>query len=157
MKKNKQNQEAETTLPIDTNSDEFKNFKAVLLNRSKSRSANEKLAIELLALKFEMEDYLAANEGEIRLTGDFIRLFMKTVGVKQSKLASYVGLDPSNFSKLLGGERPINHDIAIKLGKIFDVRPVLWLSIQNKNELLQLESSDQETYSKYSLEDLIAS
>ena len=140
---------------MDVDSQEFKEFQAILLNKAKAQSEEKKRAIELLALKFEMEDYLESEQEEVTLAGDFLRSFLKAARVRQNKFASYVGLQPSNLNKVLGGERPISHELALILGNIFSVEPLIWLKVQAKNELKKMAQTNKQEYTKYSLDDLI--
>ena len=62
---------------------------------------------------------------------------------------------PSNLSKLIKGERPVNYDQALIFGKLFNHNPMLWIEIQAKNELKRLLNVKDKKYSFYSLSDLI--
>ena len=46
---------------MDVGTDEFNEFQAMLLNKSKERSSERNNLIELMALKFKMEDYLRSE------------------------------------------------------------------------------------------------
>ena len=144
------------TNEMDTNSNDFDKFQAKLLNRSRERSVEQRRNVELLALKYQIEEYLQSDKNEIKLAGAFLKQYLKTLQIKQTKFANYIGLKPSNLSKLLSGERPINYDLALILGKIFNVNPMLWIEIQAKNELNRLEDAQDKKYYNYSLKDLIS-
>ncbi len=60
------------------------------------------------------------------------------------------------MSKLISGERPINYELALIFGKLFNNDPMLWIEIQAKNELRKLKKARKEKYHNYSLHDLIA-
>ena len=155
-KKIKEPEKGILTNQMDTNSTDFDKFQAKLLNRSRERSVEQKRNVELLALKYKIEEYLESDENEIKLAGTFLKQYLKTLQIKQTKFANYIGLKPSNLSKLLSGERPINYDLALILGKIFNVNPMLWIEIQAKNELNRLERAKDNKYYNYSLKDLIS-
>ncbi len=155
-KKNKEPEKGILTNQMDTNSNDFDKFQAKLLNRSRERSVEQKRNVELLALKYKIEEYLESDENEIKLAGTFLKQYLKTLQIKQTKFANYIGLKPSNLSKLLSGERQINYDLALILGKIFNVNPMLWIEIQAKNELSRLEKAKDNKYYNYSLTDLIS-
>ena len=155
-KKRKEPEKGILTNQMDTNSTDFDKFQAKLLNRSRERSVEQKRNVELLALKYKIEEYLESDENEIKLAGTFLKQYLKTLQIKQTKFANYIGLKPSNLSKLLSGERPINYDLALILGKIFNVNPMLWIEIQAKNELSRLEKAKDNKYYNYSLTDLIS-
>ena len=155
-KKRKEPEKGILTNRMDTNSTDFDKLQAKLLNRSRERSIEQKRNVELLALKYKIEEYLESDENDIKLAGTFLKQYLKTLQIKQTKFANYIGLKPSNLSKLLSGERPINYDLALILGKIFNVNPMLWIEIQAKNELSRLEKAKDNKYYNYSLTDLIS-
>lgn len=103
-----------------------------------------------------MEDYLKSEGQDVRLAGEFLKLYLKTLYIHQNKFAKYIGLNPSNLSKLISGERPINYELALIFGKLFNNDPMLWIEIQAKNELRKLKKARKEKYHNYSLHDLIA-
>lgn len=140
---------------MDVETDDFKKFQAILASKSKERSAAQKRDIELLSLKFKMEDYLAKEEQDVKLPGEFLKQYLKTLGIPQKRFANYININPSNFSKLISGERPINYELAIILGKIFNNSPMLWIEIQAKNELNRIRKVKHNKYRNYSLNDLI--
>ena len=158
MKKNK---EIEPTMGVltnrmDTETNEFDQFQAILLTKSKERSKEQKRHTEIMSLKFKMEDYLKSERQDISLAGEFLKSYLKALQIQQNRFADYIGLKPSNLSKLINGERPINYEMALIFGKIFNIDPMLWIEIQAKNELKKLKTSRSNKYQKYSLSDLIA-
>jgi len=144
------------TNSMDIGTKGFDEFQAILLKKSKDRDAHQMRSIELLSLKYEMEDYIDSQEEEIKSAGYFLKLFLKSLQIQQNNFANYIGLKPSNFSKLLSGERSINYDLALIFGKIFNHNPMLWIKIQAKNELYKLVNTNKGKYYNYSLNDLIS-
>lgn len=140
---------------MDVGTKEFNEFQAILLNKSKERSEKQKKMIELMALKFKMEDYLRAKDKHSKLVGDFLKDYLTTFEIRQNKFAQYIGVRPSNLSKLIKGERSLNHELALVFGSIFDNDPMLWLDIQDKNKLYELSKTKRKEIKKYSLDDLI--
>lgn len=104
-----------------------------------------------------MEDYLNAHDDETPAlsVGDFLRLYIEKLGLKQNQLAKYVGLDPTNFNKILSGSRRINFELSFILSQIFQLDPKVWILIQTKNEYLALKRNKGDYYKQYKLEDLI--
>ena len=143
------------TNQMDTGTNEFNEFQAILLNKSKERSTAQKREIELLALKFKMEDYIESEGQDVKLPGEFLKQYLKTLEIPQKKFADYINLNPSNLSKLISGERPINYELALIFGKIFNNDPILWIEIQVKNELKKIKNVKHKKYRNYSLNDLI--
>lgn len=140
---------------MDIGTREFNEFQAILLNKSKERSSEQKKLIELMSLKFKMEDYLNSKDKHSKLVGDFLKAYLKAFEIRQNKFAQYIGVRPSNLNKLIKGERPLNHELALVFGKIFRNDPMLWLEIQDKNKLYELSKIKRKEIKKYSLDDLI--
>lgn len=141
---------------MNTNSTEFDEFQAILLNKSRLRSSKQKRNVELLALQYNIEDYINTDNQDIKLVGDFLKQYLKALQIQQNKFANYIGLKPSNLSKLITGERQINYNLALIFGKIFNISPMLWIEIQAKNELNKIEKAKNKEYYNYSLNDLIS-
>lgn len=148
-------EESALTTKMDIGTKEFDDFQAILLNKSRQRSENQKRRIDLLTFKYRMEDYINSETNEIKPIGDFLKAILKLLHIQQNTFANYIGLKPSNLSKLLNGERSINYDLALIFGRLFNHNPMLWIEIQAKNEINRLERSDKNKYSGYSLNDLI--
>jgi len=144
------------TNSMDIGTKGFDEFQAILLKKSKNRDAHQMRSIELLSLKYEMEDYIDSQKEELKSAGYFLKLFLKSLQIQQNNFANYIGLKPSNFSKLISGERSINYDLALIFGKIFNHNPMLWIKIQAKNELYKLVNTNKGKYYNYSLNDLIS-
>lgn len=140
---------------MDVNTKEFNEFQAILLNKSKERSNERKKIIELMALKVKMEDYLNSEDKHSKLVGDFLKAYLNAFDIRQNKFAHYIGIRPSNLTKLIKGERSLNHEMALIFGTIFGNDPMLWLDIQDKNKLYKLSKIKRNEMKKYSLDDLI--
>lgn len=155
MKKQEINKKQVLTDRMDVESREFSEFQAILLNESNKRSNERKIEIELMALKFKMEDYLNSRDKHTQLVGYFLKAYLDTFEIKQNKFAEYIGLKPSNLSKLISGERSLSHKMALVFGDIFGNDPRLWLDIQDKNKLDKLSEAKSKEIKKYSLDDLL--
>lgn len=155
--KKKFNEPKETVLTkrMDVNTQGFDDFQAILLRKSNDRTENQRRKIDLLTLKYQMEDYLSVMESTEKSAGDFLKMILNTLKVQQKQFAEYIGIKPSNLSKLIKGERSINYDLALIFGKLFNHDPMLWIEIQAKNELNRLLRAEQKKYSIYSLNDLL--
>ena len=157
LDKNLEPKQGVLTNPIDFDTKAFKELQTIILEKAKKLSENEKRQIELFALQIKMEDYLKADISSEHLIeiGDFLRRYLEKLKVKQNKFASYIGLKPSNFSKILSGDRKINLELAFVLGHLFEVEPLLWIQIQLKNEYLKLKSEKEQVARQYRLSDLV--
>lgn len=156
MKKRiEETQENMLTQRMDVGTQGFDDFQAILLSKSRKRTENQKRRIDLLTIKYEMEDYLNLDKSEVKSVGEFLKNILKTLKIQQKQFAEYLGLKPSNLSKLISGERTVNYDLALIFGRLFNHNPMLWIEIQAKNELNRLLHAERKKYSVYSLNDLV--
>jgi plasmid maintenance system antidote protein VapI len=158
MRKIKQLEEPEFGLiaaPVNTDAKDFIRHQAMILNHINSQSGEERLTIELLALKFKMLDYLNSDNSEIVTCGDFLRFHLNLLNVSQKNFAKFIEFDSSVISKILKGERGISPELSLKLGRLFPAEPLLWLEIEAKNELRRLLKINPVSFEKYSLSALL--
>ena len=148
-------QEGMLTQSMDPGTKGFDDFQAILLKKSRDRGEDQKLRINLLTLKYKMEEYLTSNKTEEKSAGEFLKTILKTLQIQQNQFASYIGLKPSNLSKLISGERTINYDLALIFGRLFNHEAMLWIEIQAKNEMNKLLHAERNKYAVYSLNDLV--
>ena len=136
---------------------EFKELQIFIRNRANSLNEKQKLQLELFALQVRLEDYLNSHEDEnhIVTVGEFLRLYIDKLDLKQNKFAKYIGLNPTNFNKILSGNRKVNFELSFMLSQIFNLDPKVWMLIQVKNEYLKLKKSKAKYFEKFKLEDLI--
>ena len=99
---NKQSKEGVLTISMNVNTKEFNEFQVLLTDKAKSLTETQRLNIELFSLQLQLEDYLNSNEKTTQLisVGDFLRRYLNKLDIKQNRLAKYIGLQPSNFSKI---------------------------------------------------------
>jgi len=148
-------QEGRLTHSMDVGTKGFNDFQAILLKKSMQRTENQELRINLLTLKYQMEDYLTSDKTEEKSAGEFLKVILKTLQIQQNQFAEYIGLKPSNLSKLIKGERTINYDLALIFSRLFNHEAMLWIEIQAKNELNKLLHAKRNKYAVYSLNDLV--
>jgi len=82
--KNKDHQNAVLTERMDIGSKEFSEFQAIILNQSREQSEKQKRKVELLALKFRMEDYVHSNDMEIKNVGYFLKNCLTLLGITRN-------------------------------------------------------------------------
>ncbi|MEL6624784.1 MAG: helix-turn-helix transcriptional regulator [Bacteroidota bacterium] len=142
---------------MDTSSREFQEFQLLLSQKAKSIDRPHALNRELFAIRVKMEDYVRSTDGntEILTVGSFLRLYLKALSIKQNKFAIYIGLKPSNFSKILSGSRKLNMEQSMILGHLFNIDPKIWIQIQLKNEYRQLKEKKSAFIQRFKLDDLI--
>lgn len=136
---------------VDINSKGYQALHAAILLKAGNQTAEEKRNIDLNTIKFKMMDYLEDESLEEVLLGTFIKEYLSVLKVKQKVFAAYINWNPGNLTKLLNGERKVNYELAMILGNTFNVDPSLWLRIQDKNELVQLQKVNASKFTAYSL------
>ena len=142
------------TESMDIGTKEFEDFTLLIRSKVSETPKSDRVKIALLGLKFQMEDYLNTNSKNIGV-GMYVKKFIISIEIKQIEFANYVGLRPSNLSKILNGERRINIEFALILEKLSNIKAELWLRIQNHNELRKVEKSHAREMKKYKLKELI--
>lgn len=146
------------TNSMNVNSREYKEFQLFLSNKIDSLGDKQKLGIELMALEIQIEDYLNSNSSDIDIitVGEFLRLYLEKLNIKQTVLAKYIGLKPSNFSKILSGTRKVNFELSFIFSQLFNLDPKIWMLIQVKNEYLLLNKTKENYYKNFKLDDLMS-
>jgi len=142
------------TESMDIGTKEFEDFKLLIRSKVAETSKTDRVKIAILGLKYQMEDYLQSNSKSIGV-GAYVKQFIESIEVKQNEFAAYVGLRPSNLSKLLNGERRMNVEFALILEKLSNIKAELWLRIQNHNELRKIGKAQVRQMKKYKLSELI--
>jgi addiction module HigA family antidote len=144
------------TEPMDVNTAEFIEFQAIVLNHSRAQTDWQKINIELTAIRIQMEDYIKSTHNtEPKMLGEFLKLYLDTLHIRQNKFAHYIDIEPSNLNKIIKGDRQITSEIALKIAKIFELDPLLLLEVQIKTELLNLMRKKINNSKQYSLKDLL--
>jgi plasmid maintenance system antidote protein VapI len=137
------------------NKEDLKNF---ILSHSKNQSRERMLRNDLLAIKYQIEDYIESDNNGVRMNiFDFIKIYLRTFNVTQKRLANLFEMKDSNLHKYLIGERKLNPSLVLKLSSFSNTSPEHWLRIQVKNELMEItkESGNPEKYNKYDYRNLL--
>ncbi len=141
---------------VNTNSESYKAVRKMVAKKFVAQSEEQQTKVNILSLRFQMEDFLNdENPSEIIKVGSFLNELIKATQIKNKDFAEYIGIKPSNLSALLKGNRRINIELALKLNSIFHIHPILWLHIQNKNDLLGIREDTRSQFNKYSLDELL--
>lgn len=141
---------------VNVNSKSFKGLRNAIAEHAKLQSEEDRIKIELLSLRFQMEGYMQGdNYNEIIEIGYYLKEHLKAIKIKSKHFANYLEIEESNLSSIIKGRRKITTDLALKLGQVFQLDPNLWLLIQSKNELKKLELGRKDKYLKYRLEELL--
>lgn len=120
----------------------------------------------MLAVRYRMEHYLSDERitfSDVCTIEDFVMDFLKVLGIKKGAFAKYLDMDDSNLNKYYKSSkehskgRRFNTELALKFAYFFHTPADIWLKVQIKNELLELQNEKElkEKYSKYDYEKLL--
>ena len=140
---------------MDIGSQEFKDFQLLIRAKAASVPSEVKNRVEMYTLKLKMINYLKGDNPNIRSVGFYLKQALTRLKIKQNKFAAYIDLKPPNLTKILKDQRKINMEQALIFESIFQIDAEIWLRIQTKKELSDLEKIKQKEYKKYTLEDLV--
>ncbi len=125
---------------------------------SSKQSKERQLANELLAIRYQIEDYIEGDHPSRKLRVlDFVKMYLKVLNVTQKRLAALFEMKDSNLHKYLIGERKLNASMVLKLSAFSHTDPEYWLRIEVKNELMEInkEKGKVENYKKYDYQHLL--
>lgn len=133
---------------------------ALALEHHRQRSPERLIKNELQAIRLRMEEYITSQNvtlEEIKTVKHFVTTFLETLKIKKTDFAKYIEIDISNLNKSFNNERPINYDLALKLGHFFHTAPDLWLKVEFKNTLLLFNGNKtrKEGYEKFNYEKML--
>ena len=134
---------------------------AALAKLHNSKRSPERLRRNaMLAIQYQMEHYVSDDQityENIYAIEDFVKDFLKVLGINKGTFAGYIEMDGSNLNKYYRSDRRFNTELALKFAYFFHTPADLWLRVQIKNELLQLqkEKEAEEKYRKYDYEKLL--
>lgn len=73
--------------------------------------------------------------------GDILQEMLNEIGLSQAELARHLDMDPSKINEICRHKRGISAEMAVLLGKAFQISPGTWLNLQKNWELSQVEPS----------------
>ncbi len=89
LKKNQNNGRLTDIMDVGTKG--FDEFQAILLKRSKERTIQQKQNIELLTIKYQMEDYVRSKEDGEKSAGEFLSSLLSSLKIHQNKYLIILG------------------------------------------------------------------
>ena len=140
--------------------DKLSRIEALIKQESDKQSEERVLRNNMLAVQYEIEDYLESENISVDKTleiGHFVKLYLSEMNLTQTKFAKAIEIQPSNLYKYLKGTRKLNADLALKFSYFFNTNPEMWIMIQVKNEIIQLkrENSNKSQYKKYDYKNVL--
>ncbi len=143
----------------DISNDQKQNtLKKFILSQSVKQSPERKLKNEFLSIRFQMEDYIGNdNSDQPIMIQEYVKMYLKSLHITQRMLAELFEMESSNLHKYLVGDRKLNSSIILKLSSFTHTSPELWLRLQVKNDLIEInrEKEKNKEYRKYDYENLL--
>ncbi|MEJ0105516.1 MAG: transcriptional regulator [Bacteroidota bacterium] len=128
-------------------------LKAQAKENAGKRTTDQILKNELMALRYEMEDYIAGNDvtDKTMTLDNVVSAYLAILNLSFRRFAICLGTTDGNLKKYLSGERKFNKDLAMRFGNFFHTSPEIWLYLQLKNELSELKKEKRKIkqYEKY--------
>lgn len=145
------------------NEKRFEGLREFIIAESVFQSPEQQLEYQMLGLRFKIEHYihdlLINVEGDgatdYHTIQDFVKMYLKLLGVTQKQLAELFEMKDSNLHKYLTGERRLSTDIAFKLASFTKTTPEHWLRLEIRNELKKLGGEKAAEFEKYGYEKVV--
>jgi len=61
--------------------------------------------------------------------------FLKPMGISQYRLAKDIGLQPTRINQIVKGKAGVSADMALRLGRYFQMSAQFWMNLQSYYEL----------------------
>ena len=147
-------------LPKDIwNEEKLINVNEFIKNHSDNQSNERKIKNKLLSIQYKLEDYIEKDdikENEVLDILDFVKMYLKALGITKLDLANYFGMRDSNLHKYLTGKRKLNPEVVLKISSFSHTKPEYWYRVQVKNELVKLKKESSKDYDKYDYKKLLS-
>lgn len=125
-------------------------LKTFARDNAKQRSDEQKINNKLMGLRYEIEENINDNHSKPLTLEDAVGNYLDVLNIPFRKFALYLDTTDSNLKKYVTGERKFNKDLALKFSYFFHTPAELWLKLQLKNELFELENKKETRhYKKY--------
>ncbi len=141
---------------VNVNSQDYKELRKVIKEKVQDLDEKEKLKYGIISVRLQMESYVSDETmEEIIPLGQFLRKLLQLTKISNKGFAEFIGIQETNLSSIINGRRKINSELAYKLGCTFELNPNLWLAIQSKNELIEVEQLKSQHFKAFRLDNLL--
>ena len=146
---------------IEWTNEKLEQINAFVKDQAKKRSPERQLKNEMLSVKYKMEAYLdddIHSDKALQTVESFLNSYLKILKLTFKKFSTSIDMTDGNLKKYLSGERKFNADLAFKFASFFHTTPDLWLRVDMKNQLLDLNKNKAQNrkYAKYNYEKVLA-
>ena len=67
--------------------------------------------------------------------GAYLKELLDELSLSQYRLAKDIGVPAMRINYVVNGKRPVNAELALRLGRYFDQNPRYWLNIQSRYDM----------------------
>ena len=67
--------------------------------------------------------------------GVYLNELLEELGMSQYRLAQDIGVPAMRISHVIHGRRPVNAELALRLGRYFGQSPRYWLNLQSRYDM----------------------
>ena len=71
--------------------------------------------------------------------GEILKGELDELGITPTDFANQISMSQNQVSRIIAGEESITGDMALRLGRWFDVEPQFWTNLQTQHDLAQSE------------------
>jgi addiction module HigA family antidote len=71
--------------------------------------------------------------------GEILAARLESHGMSQAELARRAGLTRKLVSEIINGKNPVSPNTAIRLRKVFEMEPIVWLNLQAQYDLFEAQ------------------
>ena len=75
-------------------------------------------------------DFPPIHPGEV-----LVEDFLKPMSLTQSTVAEAIGISPRSVEEIAQGEQSITADVALRLGRFFEMEAQFWMNLQTRYDL----------------------
>lgn len=75
--------------------------------------------------------------------GEFLKELLEELQLSQTGLADALGISAMRVSHVLRGQRPVNAELALRLGRVMGQTPQYWLNLQTTYDLKIAQRDNQ--------------
>jgi addiction module HigA family antidote len=147
-------------LPKDIwNDEKLDTINEFIKNHSDNQSEERKIRNKLLSIQYKLEAYIEKDdikENEVLDILDFVKMYLKALGITKRDLARYFGMKDSNLHKYLTGNRKLNPEVVLKISSFSHTNPEYWYRVQVKNDMVKLKKERTKDYEKYDYKKLLS-
>jgi len=67
--------------------------------------------------------------------GAYLKELLEELAVSQYRLAKDIGVPAMRINYVVNGKRPVNAELALRLGRYFDQNPRYWMNLQTRYDM----------------------